>query len=341
MRIILIFIFIAASQSLFASERAGRIHLNEVLLWPEYYSQETNGGEFQFYRTQFGLNWELGNSLRTQILVGSEKQKPIPVYYQTEDASENLAVLEAYGEYTGVYGRVRMGLMPLPITYENRLADRDLIFHDTLVFEKRILAKRDYGFSFYTENNGYFTEIMAHNGEIDQDDNDGNIWATARWGWEDRKRWHIEYAMQVGRTKPESTADAGTAIANFNINQSAVWKFTQLSIHWYDRKWDVVLEGLYGDIEQSSNDYKNRLSSYHADVIHMVKPHWGFGLRYDRIDLNEKLENDAEQASSLSLIFGGENDTSRFFITATKREEEGTEVLNDELRISWRLRPYF
>lgn len=331
--------FLLSSISVNAIERAGQLSITEAMLWPTYFSSEGEGGQFQLYRSQFGIGWDLDGSLRTRFLIGSESQRQAPAYYNKNEASEDIAIIEAYADYQGLYGRVRMGLMPLPITYQNRIPDHELIFHDILVFENRLLARRDFGLSFYTGHNGYYTEIMAHNGEVAEDANDGNVWATARWGWSDQRKWQLEYAMQVGRSKAEATSTNGLDIAGFDINETAIWKFSQLSINWYDRKTNVLLEGLYGDIEQ--DNFKNRVSSYHLDVIHMLKPSLGLGLRYDQIDMNDKVEDDAKTASSLALIFGGENSTSRFFITATQKREEGTEDTNDELRVSWRLRPYF
>lgn len=322
-----------------SQESAGTLSITEAMVRPTYFSKEKEGGEFLLGDSQFGIGWDLNEKLRTRFLLGSLTQRQAPIFYQSTEASDELGFIEAYGEFEGLYGKLRMGLMPIPLGYENRVPDRNLIFPVSQLFSSRLLARRDYGLSFYTENNGYFTEIMAHNGEVDEPNKDGNIWASSRWGWTDTRRWHVEFAMQVGRTEAESTSANGSNIADFDVNRTATWKFSLLSLNYFKRKWNVVLEGLYGDIEQ--DNFKNRVYSYHMDVTYMWTSSFGLAARYDQLDLNDRVEGDAQDISSLSFIFGAENETSRFFVTLSKKNEQGLEIPNDELRLSWRIRPYF
>lgn len=323
-----------------AQERAGQLSISEVLLRPTYLSTEGLGGKFSLSDSQFGVGWDMQPHMRARFLVGSLTQRQAPLYYQSTEAADQIGFVEAYGEYQGIYGKVAMGLMPLPMGYENRVPDRELIFPDAQIYSQRIVARRDYGFSFYTGHNGYFTEIMAHNGEGAETNDDGNIWVTSRWGWSDDRRTHVQVSAQAGRTEAASTNTSGdTSIAGFDKSLSATWRLTQLTLHWYPRKWDVILEGLYGEVEQK--EFQNQFESYRLDVIHRISSGFGMGLRYDYLDRNKKLNDDAESVSSLALIFGGDDDTSRVYLIGSKKTEEGTELPNDELRLVWRIRPYF
>lgn len=341
MRVLAVCILLGFGPSLlFGQERAGELYISEVLLRPTYFSTERVGGEFSLADSQFGVGWDLQPHLQAHFLVGSLSERQAPLYYQSDEAGDEVGFIEAYGSYEGIYGRLNMGLMPVPMGYENRVADRELIFPEAQVYESRVIARRDYGLSFYTGHNGYFTEIMAHNGEVAEKPGDGNIWATSRWGWTDDRRTHVQIAAQAGRTEAASTNTAGdTAIAGFDKSKTATWRLTQLTVHWFPRKWDVILEGLYGEVDQDG--FQNQFESYRLDLIHMINPSFGAALRYDYLDLDKKKSSDAQATSSLALIFGGSDGTSRFYLIGSKKTEEGTELPNDELRLVWRIRPYF
>src|SRR5690606_34021741 len=128
--------------------------------------------------------------LSAYIAVGSTLSRNLPAYYAVVP-HEELGFYEAYGEYVGVNGQLRMGLIPLNFGYDGILDQSERIFKRALPYSERILGLRDLGLSYFTSHNGYYTEIVGHNGEIDNQQ-DGRLWTTGRWGWSNDRNFRAQ-----------------------------------------------------------------------------------------------------------------------------------------------------
>jgi hypothetical protein len=339
------FILLAAvnlgSLATFAQERAGTLRLDEVYLEPTFISKEREGGRFGLNETSFSLSWNYQDSFRSVLSVGSLVERYTPqVYLSDDDVNEGFGVYEAFGEYQGIYGRVRFGLLPLNYGYGGYQNKRALVFPRPMIYEERVVARRDFGLSLSTQYNGYYTEIVAHNGELDEKARDGRIWTTANWGWTNENNLRVQLSMQVGQTGAEATTGPLTpGLAGFDYSQDALWRFADLSLHWFPRKWEVVLQASIGEREQGND--RGTLSANNLDVIHMFRPGLGLGLRYEVYDPDRDQDGDDITNTSIALVTGTAENTSRVFLIYNARSQGGSSAALDEFRLVWRLIPYF
>ena len=313
--------------------------IDEIMVQPTYSSVETAGGDFSFGSSSFSLLWNYENRYRARLSLGGNGLRATPRYYQTADPTDEIDFYEAYGEYEGVYGRFRFGLLPINFGYGGGLREAQLVFQRAFIYSNRIIALRDFGISWYTESKGYYTEIVGHNGELDEGQRDGEIWATARWGYDNQRNLNAQLSVQGGRSTTDATVSGESGLAGFDATQNALWNFASFYIHWYPKKWDVILQSTYGDREQKG--VEGSFDSNQLDVVHMIENFWGLGVRYETYDPNRDVEDDGFNSTSLAVIAGSKQALSRFFLIATKKVEEGKDVSSDEIRLVWRLTPYF
>jgi hypothetical protein len=331
------------AQDIDSSEKVGHLTVEDVLLRPTYKSTESEGGQFGFGDSSFKVRWEKGQNISATIAVGSVLQKNVPEIYLAEAPADTLGFYEAYAEYKGVYGRVRAGLQPLEFGYYGSQPDMERIFPRPLLYQQRVIGLRDYGVGFYTTYNGYYTELIAHNGEVDQTAQDGDIWVTARWGWTNDRNIRVQFSGQTGHTKPVSTvagsgASSTTPLAGWDYTRSALWRFGSLSAHWYPSNWEISAQVTAG--ERVQDEVTSGLISTQFEVINYMGDNWGAGLRHDGFDPNNKISGDKQTQLSGLIFVKSSDSTSLVSVVYSKNFEEVNEIPNDEVMVSWRLTPF-
>lgn len=325
-------------------EKIGELFVEEVLLRPSYVSEEKAGGEFKFNDSNFKVRWKRDSNISATLAVGSELQRNLPVYYDSRELEDRLGFYEAYADYEGLYGRLRAGLLPLNFGYYGMQNSYDRIFPRPLLYTQRVMGLRDFGVAFYTEHNGFYTELIGHNGEIDANESDGAIWVTGRWGWSNGRNLLLQFSAQTGRTKPASTVNGATilggttTLAGFDHLKSALWRFGSFSVRWHPRRWEVIAQVTAGEREQDKKS--SGLHSAQLEVIHELGDHWGLGVRHDQLDPNDDLNGDRLTQMSMMVFVKSQDATSLLALILTKNVEETNERPNDQVVVSWRLTPF-
>ena len=322
----------------YGAERVGILDVSEVLLRPALILVEGDGMEFDLQDSRFKVGWRRDRNFSSTLAIGSRSSTNLPQFFSEEAPDRDLGIFEAYAQYEGVYGRFRAGLIPLSFGHDATVSAHDRVFPRPMIYSERLVALRDFGVSFYTSYNGYYTELIAHNGEIDHKPNDGNLWLTSRWGWSNERDFSVQISAQAGSTNKEATENGASGLAGFDSERDAQWRSASFFAAWNSRKWEVVYQSSSGEVEQDSD--KGRFVSHQFDLTHYFRPTFGMGLRYDSLDPNTRESGDQETRSSLVLIFQSEDGSSAVHLVGTKRRLEKNDINNDEIRLSWRLTPF-
>lgn len=334
----LIILSLIGSVKVLGAEKIGTLDVSEVMLRPGLVLTEGQGMEFDLQDSRFKVGWKRDRKFSSVISIGSKSSMNLPQYFRSENLDDDLGIFEAYAQYEGIYGRFRAGLIPLYFGHDATVSAHQRVFPRPMIYSERTVALRDFGASFYTSYNGYYTEIIAHNGEIDHKPNDGNTWLTSRWGWSNERDFRVQVSAQAGTTDKEATENGAAGLAGFDNAQDAQWRAASFFAAWTPRKWQVVYQSSSGEVEQDDN--KGRYISHQFDLTHYFRPTFGMGLRYDSFDPNTRESGDQETRTSLALIFQSQDGSSAVHLIGTKRREEKNDRSNDELRLSWRLTPF-
>lgn len=322
------------SGSLFAREQLGQLKVDNLVVRPQFYLVEPAKAEFQIGDSLFSVRWDMDTRIGAVFTVGAKTLLGTSVHY-TDNVSEDLGFIEAYGEYLSDYGTFRAGLQPVMLGNEGAVGESDLDMPRSLLYQRRLAPLRDVGFSYAVDFNGYFTRLMVHNGESGSNI-DGRPWVTGRWGWSKPGRWRLGFSGQTGSTKPTATVGSNDTLAGVDENENAQWRMGGPFLVWTPHQWRVAVEGYLGEMDQRSEVRKYSVGYV---KVSYEGPKWFWGLRFDQFDPNHSVDSDIERQVSLAFGMTSERRTSRVFLVLTKAFEVGSQQPNDELRLIWHLTP--
>lgn len=321
-----------------ASEALGKIQLTDLTLRPQAYFQEGQRGDFEWGESSAQLQWSLEESLKAAVRFGASSLRGRPLFYNssTQTANGDLDLIEAYGEYEGLFGRFRMGLLPMEIGREAVLEDHALIFPRSQVYSQGVFGLHDLGLNYLISYRHFYTSFTVHNGESGSDV-DNRSWFSARWGYDFRKL-RLEFFGQTGSTTPSSTAGSSFNVAQFDPSLESKWRLGGFYLDWVPSRFRMAFEAEVGDVQQERSTH--RLASGHFDVGQMGES-FGLFFRYNPFDPDVKTHNDTIHRLSLATIFPNSSKTSQVILVGTKILEEGRQIGNDEIRLIWRLSPFY
>jgi len=321
-----------------ASEPLGVLRLEDVTLRPQAVFGEKKQGQFELGESSAALAWHLDDSLSAKFRFGAHALRGKPAFYKDTKSKNDLDLLEAYAEYQSLYGRFRLGLIPLDLGREGSVPDGELIFPRAQIFSRGLFGLRDFGFNYFTGYNQFFTEFSAHNGES-EDNLDNKTWFAARWGY-DFKKLRLEAFGETGSTTSLSTAGSTLTVARFDPTQNSKWRMGGFYADWVPSTFRMSLEVIEGDATQNKETFRFLTGS--MDLGLMGKNGWGMFLRYNPFDPDTKTDGDATHDVSVAVVRANASLTSKLILIGTKRFEEGkSQIPNDEIRLVWSATPFY
>ena len=325
-----------------AQQPLGTLELKDLTLRPQGYLKEGKEGEFELGESSAKLSWVLDDHLSSALRFGARQLRGRQSFYTPSTLTQNdlsdLDLLEAYGQFDGVLGRVRLGLIPVEFSREALLQDNELIFPRGQAFTRGVVGLRDFGLNYSIGFNRFYTSVTAHNGESGPN-TDNKTWYTARWGYDFRKL-RLEAFGQTGHTTPDSTAGSTLQVAKFNPDLNAQFRMGGFFADWVPSNYRVSMEVLIGDVTQEKAT--NRFISGHIDLGQLDENGLGWFLRYNPFDPDTRTPNDAQHNMSIALVKANASKTSKLILVGTKSIEEGPQKIpNDEIRLIWSATPLY
>jgi hypothetical protein len=315
-------------------EDIGELKIHDLLLRPNFMLQEPRQGNFSIGESSFALRWELEQKYAGVIRIGPRSLLNPSARYANV-VNDDIMLVEAFAEYNDVYGRLRMGRLPVEFGYEGRLWERNLIFPRSLLFKRRAMMLRDVGVSYDISENNWYTGFVVHNGESDNDV-DGRSWYTARWGYKGDS-FEVGFAGQTGATRAIATQSSVDTLAGVDPTLDAKWRIGGLYANISQKEWDFTLEAYMGELEQDAK--VSKYAAGHTDFSWAFSKRFSSHLRYDFFDPNLHVYGDQEREASLGLMLSNLTHSSNLILVGTKVIGEGQTVHADEIRLIWSLSP--
>lgn len=316
-----------ASPVVFAAEQIGALSVSDLMLEPTFISQEPDGTSAHAFipgRSYLAVGWKQDSVISARLMLGSKSLIVQPARYGTQD--ETFGVVEGYAQADTAYGLVRMGYIPIPFGFEGYQAEYEQLFPNSLIYQRRALMRRDLGFSYLISHNSFETSWAVHNGE-GAEDKDRRLWYTARLAWNGPAKSSIGISGMTGRhvdliTQREEKIRSGNFFAGFNIYGLG-----------------MIAEGTMTTTLYQGNLVR-QLGHYHIDALHPLTMNLGLQLRYDYLDPDHGVQNDAQKDFTVGLRIGSQFKTSSIYLLGVKKMEEGTELNNDQMLLIWRMSPW-
>ncbi len=320
-----------------ATENLGTLSISDVLLRPSFTVTPTGVSQpgFTIGESSLAVQWKLDESYSGHIRLGSEDLVAPPAHYVAMVDSEKVEMVEAYAQFESQYGRFRFGKLPIDFGLEGAKSESELIFPRALLFEHRIVGLRDLGFGYDIDYNGYFTEIVVHNGE-GGNDLDNQYWYTARWGY-DLSKFRLGLAGQTGHTTPASTMNSGDTLADVDPTHNAKWRMGGLFFSWRPKRILFEGEGYLGERVQDA-DGGRRFATGHADFGYEYSDQFSSYLRYDALDPDLSVTANTTHRAALAIVFTNKSRNSRLILMAAHDFNEGGHD-DEQYRLIWSLSP--
>lgn len=322
---------LGGAQSLQASP-LGSIELNQWVLQPQVELQERQTGEF-FLRDSFlQFEFSANENLRGRVKMGSgDMMTPSQLY--REDVDARLGLAEAYVEFAHDLVRVRAGQIPLPFGIEFFEDESSRLLPLSLLYRKRLLTRRDFGVSVSSESRGFSSEFYGYNGESGPN-LDGRVWIGGVWSYRN-PLLQILLSGQAGATKPASTAESGSTLAQANLREKALWRWGAFGFKIEPKYWEI--SGEIGSGESIQNEVRKPFYFGHGDLLYQTSSNVWVGLRWDHWEPNDLTQVASEREASSVLVWRNENQTNQVTLALTKVWEKGMNIANDRILLAWKL----
>jgi hypothetical protein len=329
----------------------GELSVADLLLEPIYLYEErsTSVGSFGQSKSGFkpgysllGVQWRRDRYLSGILKLGSKYLVGAPARYVPQSSTDEIGIIEGYGQIDSDYGRVRVGLVPIPFGYEGGDAEARLRFPRSLAYQYRLVNLRDYGVSYRIAYDGFFSDWAIHNGEGGPD-LDNEAWLTARWGWQGLQFLRVGVSGSAGRTSPQSTNPIGTTTpqtleaAGLDVKQISRVRVANAFIWWDTRPIRLLLEYTGGDVRQDTRE--GRIKAMHVDFEYETSPTWSLLTRYDTMDPRDDVDGDTVTEASAGIAWRSEYENTIVTLIGTKRYSEDPSQGNHRVQLTWRISP--
>ena len=136
-----------------AQEQLGTLSVSDLTLRPQGFYREQQEGEFVLGESSVGILWTLDDRLSSKFRIGAHSLRGKPKLYADTKSESDIDLVEAYGEYESLFGRFRIGLIPLEIGREGVLSESELIFPRSEIYSQGLVGLRDIGLNYFITYN--------------------------------------------------------------------------------------------------------------------------------------------------------------------------------------------
>lgn len=321
-----------------ASESIGKLELTDLFLEPGYFFHEGFGGAFQLGSSYVEMTWRQDQLISGVVKVGTKRLIGVPARYARLVAPDEIAIVEGYAQLDSVYGRVRAGMIPIVFGLEGGDVEPHLRLPRSLPYQARYLNLRDIGLSYRISVNRFFSEWAVHNGEGGTDQ-DREAWFTARWGWDDERRFRLGISGVTGRTTVASTDPGGAMEAvetGFKFDKDSRLRIANFFVEWRPKPVRLALEATAGDTFQGDDTVKFR--ALHADIDVRFSDSFGFLTRYDVMNPRSDVADAEVTEYTAGVAWSSRYENSTLYFLGSKRVQNKVPD-NHRTMVVWRLTP--
>ncbi len=324
-------------------ERLGKVFLSDLFLSPRFNYAEPKSGQFQIGRSYAAADWSRGELVSGHFAFGTKSLLGVPTRYGVVNG-QDFAMVEGYAQLSSDYGRVRLGLQPIPFGLETGINEANLRFERSLLFQRGFMGIRDIGLGYSISNDGFFNDWLIHNGESGQE-LDNQTWFTTRVGYH-QNFFTGGLSAQTGKTNPQATDPSGnlasTPAGSFpatgiNIDQGAKYRFFNIFFSYRSKDIESGIEFTTIDIYQTGqNTHPN---TGHLDVFVPFKEVWGALFRYDYFEPKDSTSPTSQQYT-IGACYRSRFETSNLYLYGSRNVLPAP--LNDshQVLLVWRVSPF-
>ncbi|MGE3975401.1 MAG: hypothetical protein AB7F59_12830 [Bdellovibrionales bacterium] len=307
------------------TDRLGEIKLTDFMLEPTWSSDSyTASRGFSEGRSYIGAMWSADRMISVKVSMGSRRLLIVPARLGNDDTTFGL--VEAYAQADTNYGLVRAGLIPIFFGHEAGEYEYENLFPNSLLFQNRLLLRRDQGASYAMSYNDFNTFFAVHNGEAGVDVDD-RYWVTGRWSYSGPAKSEMGVSGTTGRsvdrfTLVEEKIRAGNVFFGFNIYGLGLAAEGTMASHFV------------------RNHFTKQTLAWHVDGSLPIWPAVDFQVRYDFLDPDHSVRTDTKKDLTMGFNWHNRYKTSTLFFLGSTQWIEGEAQNHNYGQVIWRLTPW-
>jgi hypothetical protein len=287
---------------------------------------ESAAGKIDLPQWRVGFKSKFAAWVDAEASVGSTQLLWRPTWSQ--QPTDSVSLVDLKGTLHSMVGDLYVGQFRVPWGIWGTMDEEELWLPRTLLFERGYFPLRDTGAGFYTILDGFYMNLVAHNGEgAGIADRDNRMFVTGQWGFKGPANLDVGLGATTGYlAAPNSTTSTQLRGAN------AYFGFNIFGLGFQ----------VEGSLLQSATEtVQTDTLAWHADVQHPITEKIGFIGRYEQLNPDTRQNN----SNVLGRAYAGgeyhsKDGISRLFLYYVKNYESQNEVPNDEVRVIWRIAPW-
>ena len=304
-----------------------QIILNDFYFQPQIRAIEGGQGGIDPLAWLLGAKTNFASWVDFQVSVGAKSLLYLPTWAPVPVQSMGpIAVIDAVATLHTLIGDVYAGQTLVPWGLEGRVKESQLWLPRDLFFENGAFPLRDVGVGIKTELNGFYMNLMAHNGEgADSGDVDNRMFLTAQWGFLGPANSTFGISATAGRVASplvvnEEHIRGGNTFFGFNI-------------------FGLGLQAEASYLQYISTPQEVETFAWHTDVEHPITEHINFIGRYEQYNPNTTVTSNIQTRAYAGGEYHSKDNSSRLFLFAVQNVQSFTNTPVGQIQLAWRLSP--
>lgn len=302
-----------------------QIILSDFYFQPQVRSIEGGQGGIDPLAWYLGAKTNFASWVDFQVSVGASSLLYRPTWAPNQTIGP-IAVIDALATLHTLIGDVYAGQTLVPWGLEGQTKETQMWLPRDLLFENGAFPLRDVGVGIKTESNGFFMNLMAHNGEgADSGDVDNRMFLTSQWGISGPANSTFGISATAGRVAAplmvsEEHIRGGNTFFGFNIfglGLQAEGSYLQ-----------------YITVPQTIDTF-----AWHVDLEHPITSHINFIGRYEQYNPNTRMTSNIQTRAYAGGEYHSKDNCSRLFLFAVQNQFSQTNGPGNQIQLAWRLSP--
>ncbi len=302
-----------------------QITLSDFYFQPEIRAIEGGKGGMDPLSWTLTAKTNFASWVDLQVSVGATPLLYRPTWAPSQSLGP-VAVIDALATLHSLIGDIYAGQSLVPWGLEGQTKESQLWLPRDLLFENGAFPLRDVGVGIKTEINGFYMNLMAHNGEGgDSGDQDNRMFVTSQWGFYGPANSTFGISATAGRVSVplvvnEEHVRGGNLFFGFNIFGLG-----------------LQTEGSY--LQYISAPQTVDTFAWHIDLEHPITDHINFIGRYEQYNPNTRVTSNIQTRAYAGGEYHSKDNSSRLFLFAVQNALSQSSVPGNQIQLAWRLSP--
>jgi hypothetical protein len=304
-----------------------QIILNDIFFQAQVHEAEEEIGGADPLLWTIGAKTNFASWADVQASVGAPQLLYRPSWNPLPN-NQSVAIVDLVATLHSILGDFYAGQALVPWGLEGQSKESNLWLPRSLLYENGAFPLRDVGVGLHSEADGFYMNVMAHNGEGGDTGNlDNRMFLTAQWGLIGPNNTNFGVSATAGRVAPplvttEEHVRGGNVFLTFSV-------------------FGLGFQGEGSYIQYISTPQTVDTFAWHGDVQCPINTNINLIGRYEQFNPNTRVSSSIQGRGYAGGEYHSKNNSSRLFLFFVKNTQSLSDIPDDQVQLAWRLTPPF